>query len=490
MTRSNAPGLVEEDHRCWLAVVGCNDGLWDWNFQKEEVYFSDRWKAMLGYLPGEIGSSLEEWRCRVHPTDLDSVTRAIQQHLAGDTELYCAEYRIRHKWGQYLWVLERGRAQIDASGMPVRMAGTYTDVTERRLAEEVVQNLSEELQTILKLSPDGFVAFDRLGKVKYLTQAFEELTQLAARQVHGLSEEQFWDLMASQSKPGSATGNVTTARNNLVQNSTLRRSLIELASPAGRVLSASQRTSGATSIAKILCFRDVSHETEVDRLKTEFLSTAAHELRSPLASIFGFTELLLAEQDAARRQEFTEIVYQQAQSMIHLLNEMLDLTRIEARRQKDFVFTTVSAKDLVKAVVHHFILPAGREAPSLDAPPDGLFVCVDVKKASQVIANVLSNAYKYSPAGGPVSIRIEHFPGTEDASELVVHICDQGMGMHPSEVAQVFERFYRARPNCGIPGTGLGMSIVKEIMTCFHGRVQVDSQPGAGTCVALFFPSA
>ena len=490
MTPSNELGLVEEDERCWLAVVGSNDGVWDWNFKKEEVYFSDRWKSILGYLPDDIGSSLEEWRCRVHPEDRDLVTQAIQQHLAGETKYYYVEYRMRHKLGHYLWILDRGRAQFGGTGMPMRMAGTCTDVSERRHAEEAVHNMSEELQTILNLSPDGFVAFDRSGKVKYSTLAFEELTRLGAKQVHDLHEDQFWELMASLSKPQSAVGNVTTLRNNLDQAKTLRRSLIELAKPAGRVLSVKQRTSGASTIAKILCFRDVSHEIEVDRLKTEFLSTAAHELRSPLASIYGFAELLLVEQDAVRRNEFTEIVYQQAQTMNHLLNEMLDLARIEARRQTDFVYAIVSAKDLVQEVVDGFLLPAGREAPRLEVATDSLFVRVDVKKASQVILNVLSNAYKYSPAGGPVTIRLDHLPLSVDDSEVVIHICDRGVGMNPREVARVFERFYRASPNSGIPGTGLGMSIVKEIMTVLDGRIQIDSQPGAGTCVALYLPSA
>ena len=490
MTLSNAPGLVEEGQRCWLAVLGSNDGVWDWNFKKEEVYFSDRWKSMLGYLPDDIGSSLEEWRSRVHPDDRDMVIQAIQQHLAGETDHYCIEYRMRHKWGYYLWILDRGRGQFDDSGMPVRMAGTYTDVSERRHAEEAVHNMSEELQTILNLSPDGFVAFDRQGKVKYSTLAFEELTRLGAKQVHDLHEDQFWELMASLSKPQSTVGNVETLRNNLDQIKTLRRSLIELEAPAGRVLSVKQRTSGASTIAKILCFRDVSHEIEVDRMKTEFLSTAAHELRSPLASIFGFSELLLEEDDPATCKEFTRIVYQQAQAMIDLLNEMLDLARIEARRQTDFVFASVSAKDLVQEVVDGFMLPAGREAPHLEVATDSLFVRVDVKKASQVILNVLSNAYKYSPSGGPVTIRLENVPLNEDASEVVIHICDQGVGMNPSEVARVFDRFFRASPSASIPGTGLGMSIVKEIMTVLDGRIQIDSQPGAGTCVALYLPSA
>jgi PAS domain S-box-containing protein len=482
--------VPEDSQRCWLAVAGSNDGVWDWHLQKGEVFFSDRWKSMLGFLPGEVGNALEEWRSRVHPDDLAGVMQVIERHLAGDTEHFLVEYRMRHKYGHYLWISGRGQALFDAAGEAVRMTGFHTDVTERHMAEEAVQSLSEELQTILNLSPDGFVAFDRLGKVRYLTPAFEGLTLLRAKQVHGLDEDQFWALLASLSLPASTLGQVAVVRHTLGQPATLRRSLIELATPAGRVLLVSQGVSDASTIAKILCFRDVSYETEMERLKSEFLSTAAHELRTPLASIYGFTELLLDEADATVRKEFTDIVYKQAQTMTHMLNEMLDLACIEARRHTDFVFTCVSAGELVQSVLAGFKLPAGREAPVVNLIDGDLCVRVDVGKASQVVLNVLSNAYKYSPAGGPVTVRIESLALTDDESMVVISICDRGIGMKQDDLARVFDRFYRVNPASDIPGTGLGLSIVKEVMKLLNGYVEIDSRPGSGTCVALFIPSA
>ena len=489
----NHPQAQTEEQRYLLAVLGSNDGVWDWDFKTGKIFFSDRWKSMLGYLPEEIGDALQDWESRVHPDDLGWVTQAIQAHWAGESELFSVEHRLRHKGGHYLWVLGRGRSQFDDAGTPVRMTGTHVDVTERRATREAAKTLSDELQTILNLSPDGFVAFDRLGKVKCVTPAFETLTLLGARQVLGLTEDQFWDQMASVSKPKSKVGNVSTVRDNLGQADSLRRSLIELAVPEGRMLMVSEEPSAAgdaSTIAKIMCFRDVSREIELDRLKTEFLSTAAHELRSPLASIFGFSELLIKEVDPARRTEFSEIVYKQAKAMNHLLDEMLDLARIEAGRQTDFVFTNVCAKDLVQGVLNGFALPEGRDSPVLEAPTGDLLVRVDVEKAGRVILNVLTNAFKYSPDGGPVKIRIERVPVNADDSEVVIHVCDRGIGMSQSEVAKVFDRFYRVSSRADIPGTGLGMSIVKEIMALLNGHVKIDSQPQTGTCVALCLPSA
>ena len=491
MTLTQQQTGTPDDQRAALALAGTNDGLWDWDLTSDRVFFSDRWKSMLGYAPDEVGDTLQEWRSRVHPDELDWVMQAVKQHLAGQTERYVTEHRMRHKDGHDLWILDRGQAQLDADGCALRMIGFHTDVTERRLAKDAAKSLSRELATILELSPDGFVAFDDTGRVKYVSPAFGSMTQTLANQVTGLDEEQFWHLMASLSKDRSLAGGVPAIRHNLSQTTNQRRSVLELSRSAGRFLEITQRSSQAGTIAKILCFRDVSHETELDRLKGEFMSNAAHELRTPLASIYGFAEtLLIADPEDASRREFTGIIYQQAQAMTRLLNEMLDLARIEARRQTDFVFSVVDIRAQVQAVVSGFKRPEGREAAQLEMSQGGLQVLVDPDKIKQVLLNVLSNAYKYSPTGGPVLVHIDRVAPANAPPQAAIHITDHGMGMSPEQLAHMFERFYRANPASVIPGTGLGMCIVKEIMTLLGGHVEIQSAPGAGTRVSLYLPLA
>lgn len=359
------------------------------------------------------------------------------------------------------------------------------------LAQDAIDNQRQELATILALSPDGFLAFDLQGRIKHVTAAFERMTELSAAQLLGLDEDQFWALLSSRCQQRSAVGSFVALRQNLNQPRNQRRSLLELIQPPGRVLMVSQAISDDSRIAKILCFRDVSFETEVDRLKSEFISTAAHELRTPLASIYGFAETLLSgDTDEPTRREFTDIIYQQSLVMTNLLNEMLDLARIEARRHTDFVFSRVDAQQLVRTVLDGFKTPEGRAKALLDVSQADVFVRVDPKKASQVVLNLLSNAYKYSPAGGAVQVRVERVAAANSAAEVAIHISDQGIGMNPEQLSRLFERFYRAHPSSEIPGTGLGMSIVKEIMTLLDGHIEIQSTPGQGTCVSLYLPAA
>jgi signal transduction histidine kinase len=268
-----------------------------------------------------------------------------------------------------------------------------------------------------------------------------------------------------------------------------RRELIELAGPGQRVIEVGLRHGSGHQVSEVLYFRDVTSETVVDRMKSEFLSTAAHELRTPMATIYGYAEILqVVEFEAEERKAYLGNIFRQAQLMASIINELLDLARIEARRGKDFDLRPMDIGALAVGVARDYKPPQDREPPEIAAPDDLLTVRADTSKMHQVIGNVLSNAYKYSPGGGPVSLVF-----IRDASHGAlwhgVRIRDRGIGMTPAETARVCERFFRADTSGKIPGTGLGMSIVKEIMELHGGRVEIASEPGAGTEVTLWLPA-
>lgn len=159
--------LQKSQERYAIAVAGANDGIWDWDLNTQEIYFSPRWKSAIGCDPDEIGPNPDEWFSRIHPDDLERVESEIQAHLKGRSPHLQTEYRILHKNGSYLWMLVRGMAVRDADGNPYRFAGSQTDVTDRRRAREALRVSQEKFSKAFRASPDA-IAITTLEEGRYI----------------------------------------------------------------------------------------------------------------------------------------------------------------------------------------------------------------------------------------------------------------------------------------------------------------------------------
>jgi PAS domain S-box-containing protein len=481
--RTQAESALAESQERWeLAIAGTNDGIWDWNIRTSEVFFSQRWKSMLGYQDEDIGSHLEAWSALLHPDDQGRVYAEIEKHLRGNSPFFQSEQRLRCRDGSYKWILARGRALFDASGQAVRMAGSHTDISEERVAQERIADRNAQLDAIFSLSPDAFVSFDAARRVKYANPAFLDMTGYKEADIVGLDEETFSARLANDCLPTARFEGVTTLRQ--VQEAgeiAPPRLLIELAGPDKRVIELKLRLANAATVAQILYLRDVTHEVEVDRMKSEFLSHAAHELRTPMASIYGFTELLVA-------QDLLQTIHKQTAWLIEIINELLDIARIESRRGKDFKIEPVTLAPLVIDVLSSMQFDAKRWPVTLNLPANLPAVRADAAKLRQALTNILGNAVKYSPQGGGIVIAgAPRLVGDKSMVSLV--ITDHGIGMTGEQVARACERFYRADTSGNIPGTGLGMAIVKEVVELLGGSIGIASAPRLGTTVTILLPA-
>jgi len=353
-----------------------------------------------------------------------------------------------------------------------------------------MQEHADQLGAIFALSPDGFVSFDAAGAVSWVSPAFGRLTGLDATEALGLDEAAFARLFAARCL-GPGAGFPSFEELHKLEagiGRPRRRCVVEVEHPARRTLELALRRGDGRTLSRVLHLRDVTIESEVDQMKSEFLSTAAHELRTPMASIYGFSELMMHRRLAPeRQQEVISTIYRQTGLMIAIVNELLDLARIEARRGKDFVIETLDLHALVSEVVHDFKPPDDRAPASLARPAIDLAVKADRGKLVQALGNILSNAYKYSPGGGDVELDFVH-DDEGGAPRVGVRVRDHGMGMTPEQLARVCERFYRADASGSIPGTGLGMAIVKEIVELLGGSLALESRVAEGTVVTLWLP--
>lgn len=465
---------------------------------------------MLGYTVQEmVGRHLAEWDAALGDDARGSLLSRVgsaglfceSTHRRKDGTAYCAEVSLsRADWGEKTFVLLVQRDISDRKAVEAeleRYRSTLEEQVEQRTKE--LNDRSQQLNAIFTLSPDGFLSFDQERRVSFANTAFLRMTGLLAEDVIGMDETALSTLLASRSLPTAPFPGIVRLRNSQRRQGGQadggtaigkRRQLFELQGPGNRVLEVSIRMADSPNVSQILYFRDVTHETEVDRMKSEFLSTAAHELRTPMSSIYGFAQLLMLKDfDREHSRDMLGTIVRQAELMIAIINELLDLARIEARRGKDFVIARVGLGDIVQEVVAGYNIPLDRQPPCILGLDQDLQVDVDQRKIQQALLNILSNAYKYSPAGGPVGLTLLNESASEP-SRVGVQLTDHGLGMTPDQLARVFERFYRADASGNIPGTGLGMCVVKEIVELHGGEVEVASTQGVGTTVTVWIPAA
>jgi signal transduction histidine kinase/CheY-like chemotaxis protein len=257
----------------------------------------------------------------------------------------------------------------------------------------------------------------------------------------------------------------------------------------GRTLAVTAARLGSEDHGVVWTVRDMSERARLERAKSEFVATASHELRSPLTSIKGFVELLerSSEGMSERQREFIEIILKSTDRLVELVNDLLDVARIEADHV-EINRRPIDVGEIVHEVVE-LIAPRTESkhqrltsyvAPTL--PP----ALADPGRVRQIVANLLTNAHLYTPEGGTIHVGVE-----PDRAWVQIVVEDSGVGMSNEETARIFERFYRAGNRSGSnPGTGLGLSIVKSLVDLHGGQISVDSEPGRGTVFRVRLPAA
>jgi len=257
----------------------------------------------------------------------------------------------------------------------------------------------------------------------------------------------------------------------------------------GRILAVTAARLGAESEAVVWTLRDISERAKLERAKSEFVATASHELRSPLTSIKGFVELLQRSPESLseRHREFVEIILGSTNRLVELVNDLLDVARIEADHV-EIDLKEVDAGEAVREMVE-LIGPrveAKHQRISVHVAPSVPLVHADPRRLRQIVGNLLTNAHLYTGEEGSIRVSV-----ASERAWVQISVADTGVGLSPEQVDRIFERFYRARDGGSTAqGTGLGLSIVKSLVELQHGRIDVHSQPGVGSTFSVLLPAA
>ncbi len=523
--------LRTSEARWQFALEGAGDGVWDWNARTNEVFFSARWCQMLGYRADEIDSSLEEWKQRVHPDDLTYVLGALDDYIAGRIGHYKTEHRVRHRDGHYVWILDRGRiVERDEEGRPTRLIGTHTDISEQRRAEAALRESEARFRRLADSAPVLIWMLTPDARVSYLNRTWLEFTgtqlidglgggwlnsvhpddrvRCASAEHLGIEQQRAFGMefrlraaggdyrwMIATSEPvfdvdgslhgfiGSAT-DVTELKQAGDELKRHRDELSEMVQEQTRDLRAAKEAAEAANIAK-----------------SQFLANMSHELRTPMHAILSYAKLgesRADRSDPAKLRDYFARVRQSGDRLLELLNDLLDLAKLESGR----LVLNMASHDLraiVDDALHEFdaLLSSRHLVVQFESEPEALPVDCDAVRTGQVVRNLLSNAVKFTPESGKIGVMLSLVElrrgrrrgDLRDGRWARLVVTDSGIGIPESELEAIFDKFVQSsKTRDGSGGTGLGLAISREIVEAQGGRISASNRPEGGACFEMLLP--
>jgi PAS domain S-box-containing protein len=394
--------------------------------------------------------------------------------------------RITHR----IQLLEHASNRFAAgfSDVELPVEGNDEIASTGRAFENMMWQLREKYEA-LNLSPDGILLLSSNKLIAYINPALLNILGHSAENLYGKPFSEFAKaLMSILDK--RVHQDVTTL------DALMKLRDFRVHTPEFKVLRCIHKqvdNPDGETYSEVFYLRDITHESEIDRMKSEFLTTAAHELRTPLASVMGFSELLMINKyDQEKVRFMAETINRQSQNLKHMLDDLLDIARIEARSDG---MLNLELGNLRKVVNECCELIAGsdKQCQLIFMPDEADWspIRFDENKLKQALMNILSNAYKYSQDGDLVVVDtlLQEEQGAE-SDWFGLRITDHGIGMTEDQLAHVGEKFYRADNTGAIPGTGLGIALATEIVLLHNGHLDITSQPGEGTQVILWLPVA
>jgi PAS domain S-box-containing protein len=502
--KQTAKALERERIRLANILLGTNAGTWEWNVKTGETKFNERWASIVGMKLSELEPvRIETWMSLVHPEDLPMAQKNLERHFSGEADFYACEFRMKHASGHWVWILDRGKVvSWDSDGKPEWMYGTHIDISERKEAQAKIQRTLDLLDRTNELA--------RVGTWEYSVE--ERMLQWGriTRRIHGVD---------SNYEPTVANGmafyveedrdrireNFLAAIANKIsfddefqivnmQGETLWVRVIgvpvEEDGQVVRVYGWMQDISQAKQVQEAQR-QAVAAAEAANQAKSNFLANMSHEMRTPLNGIIGMLELLRDSKLDTEQREYLDIVRNSSESLLKVINDVLDISRVESGKLELRPQVIVVDKFLRDFVSLHeteakkkglgFILDIRPGVPSrLEVASDRL---------GQILRNLLSNAVKFT-AAGEVRVQIGVTEKHKDGLGLEFRIADTGIGIPEDKQDFVFEKFTQVDASLArnFEGSGLGLAICRELTDLLHGELTLKSKVGEGTVFLLRVP--
>jgi len=510
---------AETERRFRLAVEAARCGIWEWDLTNDQMFMSDVTGAILGWGGGGIAGGAEIIG-RVAPEHRERVRQTLDG--ARSYGAFDVSFRVPDRDGRSAWIDARGQAVGEADGAGFkRIIGVMMDVTEERLSQARAQAAEARLRDAIDSVSEAFVLWDRTGRLLMCNKSYRayfaleprllkpgapretvnRFVRLAIKAEHagpdgvaGVREAEMHDgrwLQISERRTAEGGLVMTAADITAIKlQDEARRLNEEKLSEAVDSLRSSEAQ--LAELARKYEAEKIRAEG-ANKAKSEFLANMSHELRTPLNAINGFSEIMMGEMFGPlgdkRYKEYSQDILSSGQHLLALINDILDMSKIEAGKM-NLKFEPIALDDVIEDAVRlvrnraeasgltiHVVLPM---LPEVEA---------DYRALKQVALNLLSNALKFTPHGGQITVTAE-LTGLGSGDRVRISVRDTGIGISAEDLkrlAQPFEQI-ESQHSKTQQGTGLGLALTKSLVEMHDGVLEMESQPGEGTTVSFTLP--
>ncbi len=479
--------------------------LWDDGRMSFE-WMTDAFVSITGYLPDTF-SHIDNWLFVVHSEDRDIIRQRLQRLRSGKSHV--SEYRIITKNGQIRWLRNYERPVFSANyyksnskeNLPLLVYGAAQDITAQKQAEESLKRLRRQNELMLESAGEGICGFDIKEQITFANPAAARMLGCEVAEVMGLTLS---DIFVShfQPTPGPSGWQVS-----------LETKENQSFCPIGAAEAVFRRRDGSyfpvdcvynpmyeqgVCVGGVLTFKDITERKAIERMKNEFISIVSHELRTPLTSMRGALGLLSTGKLgdlSAKGYQMVDIALRNTERLTRLINDLLDVQRLESGRVR-VKASSFAVTDLLKQATDTMCSMADKAGVKLEiTSTDEIWMEADFDLLQQVLTNLLNNAMKFSQAGDKIGLRYQrtndaHADGNGEVDAICFQVQDEGPGIPTEKLENIFEPFQQvdASDSREKGGTGLGLTICRQIVTAHGGRIWVESALGEGSTFSFIVP--
>lgn len=502
--------LAEARQSLARIIESADVGTWEWDVDTGALRIGGRYAEMLGYMPEELGEPSDDmFRSLVHPDDLARLDTAEDDDFAPPPD--CREptreheLRMRHKDGSWIWILSRSAVtERFADGRHKKVVGIHLDLTDRKRLEDELIESRAFLSEVMDASISAIAVLGAKGEISYANAEAERVLGLSRSELQGRPyNDPAWHITTPEGGP-MPDGDLPFRRV-MDSGEAVRDMRMAIEWPDGRrrilsVNAAPHCGEDGNNLA-ITSFVDITEDLaraarleqalstahEASRSKSTFLANMSHEIRTPLNGVLGMAEILDGLITEPRKKEMIGTIRRSGELLLNVLNEILDMSKIEAGKMviETIPFVPAEIARNTEALHRLHAEEKGIEFDVLTNPGAERVRVGDPFRVQQILNNLLSNAIKFTEQGS-VALTVS----AREGKPLTIEVHDTGIGMTAEQVKRIFDSFEQAEGGTTrrFGGTGLGMAIVRSLTNLMGGEIKVTSSPGEGTRVRITLP--